>query len=65
MPTRFIVKKHKKGNEGENFWKEVGNCFIDTEDGTGSLYLHMFDGSFRLFSEAYYERRAKEKESEK
>jgi hypothetical protein len=47
---KFVVKSVRESN-GKRFYSEVGRLTIrDTDKGVnGTLYLHMFEGSYAVF----------------
>jgi hypothetical protein len=59
--TKFVIKKQKTNNNGEKFYKQVGTVIINGTEGTGVMYLDMFDGQYRLFSGEFYDELTKEK----
>ena len=66
MPgTKYTIKRAKVDKEGVTYWKEVGSMVLDEKEGKGVLYLHLLDGEFKVFSDAFYERAAAKREGRK
>jgi len=64
VTTKYVVKKQKTNGSGEKFYKQIGTVVINEGEGTGVLYLDMFDGNFRLFTDEYYDNQVREKETQ-
>lgn len=44
---KFVVKRKRGGAKG--CWVEMGTCVVNTDDGTGTLYVNAIDANWQLF----------------